>query len=124
MPDDPVEKHKKSMAKATGRGRLKAARKKLKRNLNPNPPRRKDWVDQDPDDLEEAAHGGLERIMARDEGDRRRAVEQAAFEIDQDAAEAETSPLEVPEAGLVVATGTGTCRVEVLGRNPASALCP
>lgn len=116
MPDDPVEKHKKSMAKATGRGRLKAARKKLKRNLNPSPPRRKAWVDQDPDDLEEAAHGGLERIMARDEGDRRRDVEQAAFEIDQNAAGAETAPLEVPDAGLVVATGAGSCRVEIMGR--------
>ncbi len=88
----------------------------MKRNLNPSPPRRKDWVDQDPDDLDEAAHGGLERIMARDEGDRRRAVEQAAFEIDQDASEAETAPLDVPDAGLVVATGAGTCRVEILGR--------
>ena len=116
MPDDPVEKYKNSMAKATGRGRLKAARKKLKRNLNPSPPRRKGWVDQDPDDLEEAAHGGLERIMPRDEGDRRRAVEQAAFEIDQDVAEADTAPLEVPDAGLVVATGAGTCRVEIMGR--------
>jgi ribosome biogenesis GTPase len=43
-------------------------------------------------------------------------VEQAAFEIDQDAAEAETAPLEAPDAGLVVATGAGSCRVEIMGR--------
>lgn len=116
MPDDPVKKHKKSMAKASSKKSLKAARKKLKRNLNRNPPRWKGWVDQDPDAQDEAMHGGLERLMPRDEGDRRRAVEQAAFEIDHDAAEAETDSHLATEAGLVVATGVGSCRVEIDGR--------
>ena len=116
MSDDPVKKHKKLMAKASSKNRLKAARKKLKRNLNRNPPRRKGWVDQDPDGPDEALHGGLERLMPRDEGDRRRAVEQAAFEIDQDAAEVEAASEVSTEAGLVVATGVGSCRVEIDGR--------
>ena len=116
MSDDPVKKHKKLMAKASSKNRLKAARKKLKRNLNRNPPRRKGWVDQDPDGPDEALHGGLERLMPRDEGARRRAVEQAAFEIDQDATEVEDVFEVSTEAGLVVATGVGSCRVEIDGR--------
>jgi ribosome biogenesis GTPase len=116
LPDDPVKKHKKSVAKASSKGRLKAARKKLKRNLNPKPPRRKGWVDQDPDALDESLHGGLERLMPRDEGDRRRGVEQAAFEMDHGAAEAESAPQETPETGMVIATGAGSCRVEIMGR--------
>jgi len=116
MPDDPIEKHKKSVPKATGRGRLKAARKKLKRNLNPAPPRRKGWIDQDPDAVDESLHGGVERLMPRDEGDRRRAVEQAAFETDHDSAEPDHAPQETPEAGMVIATGAGSCRVEIMGR--------
>lgn len=116
MSDDPVKKHKKSMAKASSKKRLKTARKKLKRNLNQNPPRRKGWVDQDPAASDESLHGGLERLMPRDEGDRRRAVEQAAFEIDQTAAEAEAAFQVSTEAGLVIATGVGSCRVEIDGR--------
>ena len=116
MPDDPVKKHKKSAVKASTKGRLKAARKKLKRNLNRSPPRRKGWVDQDPEALDDLAHGGVERLMPRDEGDRRRAVEQAAFETDQDSMEAETDSQVATEAGLVVATGVGSCRVEIDGR--------
>ena len=116
MPDDPVKKHKKSVAKASSRGRLKASRKKLKRNLNPKPPRRKGWLDQDSDALDESMHGGLERLMPRDEGDRRRAVEQAAFEIDHDPAESDPAAAKTPEAGLVIATGTGSCRIEIMGR--------
>ncbi len=115
MADDPVKKHRKSVAKASGKGRLKAARKKLKRNLNRNPPRRKGWVDQDPDALDELAHGGVERFMPRDEGDRRRAVERAAFEMDQNSAAAESAFQVSTEAGLVVATGVGSCRVEING---------
>jgi ribosome biogenesis GTPase len=116
LPDDPVKKHKKSVAKGSSKGRLKAARKKLRRNLNPKPPRRKGWVDQDPDALDESLHGGLERLMPRDEGDRRRGVEQAAFEMDHDAASAASSPQETPETGMVIATGAGSCRVEIMGR--------
>jgi ribosome biogenesis GTPase len=104
------------MTKASSKNRLKAARKKLKRNLNRNPPRTKGWVDQDPEALDDLAHGGVERFMPRDEGDRRRAVEQAAFEIDQNLAETETDDQAATEAGLVVATGVGSCRVEINGR--------
>ena len=104
------------MPKAQKKGRLKAARKKLKRNLNPKPPRRKGWVDQDPDGQDESLHGGVESLMPRDEGDRRRAAEQAAFEIDHDATSAASPPQETPEAGMVVATGSGSCRVEIMGR--------
>ena len=121
MPGGPVEKHLKSLAKALRGGGLKSARKKLRRNLNPKAPRRKDWSDADVDESDELAYGQLERFMPRDEGDRRRALEQAAFRP-AEVEESTSRPGSVDagaKAGTVVAVSSGSARVLLEGRELA-----
>ena len=121
MPEDPEDKHLKNIAKALRSAGLKAARKKLRRNLNPKPPRRKDWSDTGLDESDENAYGQVQKIMPRDEADRRRALEQAAFRSAGD--EGSVSPPEPPNAGrmagTVVAVSSGSCRVLQNGRELA-----
>jgi ribosome biogenesis GTPase len=121
LPEDPEDKHLKNIAKTLRSAGLKAARKKLRRNLNRKPPRRKDWSDAGLDESDENAYGQVQKVMPRDEGDRRRALEQAAFQPDGDRGSA--SPPEPPHAGrmagTVVAVSSGSCRVLLNGHELA-----
>jgi ribosome biogenesis GTPase len=72
------------MKKSERHRKLMAERKKFKRNQQPKGPRRKDWTPADLDLAQLDAWDGddyarIERIMPLDEGDRRRALAQAAF---------------------------------------------
>jgi ribosome biogenesis GTPase len=97
---------------------LQAATKKLKRNRQPKPARKKEWLDYDPETWDEVDYGPEERIMPRGEAERRRALEQAAFQsAEPDTAEPGPS-LSAPagQSGLVVEVSQGLCRVELDSR--------
>ena len=113
-----IQRHQKMVKKMKRRQTLQAATKKLKRNRQPKPVRRKDWLDHDPEAWDELDHELEERIMPRGEAERRRALEQATGQ----AAEPE-SPVPEPalpgwdgETGRVVEVSQGLCRVELGSR--------
>lgn len=107
------------------RRKIRAERKKFKRNQQPKGPRRKDWTPPgDQSELEETLDGSeiaaFERIMPRDENDRRRALEVAAFSP-ASASDADNTTLgdsnsvthlEV-ERGMVSAIANAICRVVI-----------
>ena len=97
---------------------MSATKKKLKRNLNPRPPRNKRWTAEDPDRWDDQDHARQERIMPVDEGDRRRAVEQAAFETNRARANGPGSRETTPEQqiGVVVAVARDSYEVKLGGR--------
>ena len=103
----------KSFAQSTRRGRLRAALKKNRRNLEPKPPRKKDWELRSTDDWDDVEYQPNERIMPIDEGDRRRSLEQAAFKD----AGPQSEPAEKQEQaiqgrpGTVVSVSSGSCTV-------------
>lgn len=95
---------------------VRKAKKALKRNRDSRPPRKSNWIDLVYDDADEIASANVysERIMPRDENDRRRAVERVMYRE----APAET-PDEISHAGtqgLVTEVSAGLCRVDVDGR--------
>lgn len=114
---DDVQKFLKGRQRGVKRKELQSARKKLKRNLKSKGPRTNDWMLHDVDHWDDVGYEGGERIMPRDESDRRRAVEQTAFETVD-------TPIDAPEAraptahgrqGVVISLTSGLCRVDVDG---------
>ena len=119
-----------SRAKSDSHKRLRTARKRLKRNREPKGPRQKDWMFDDPASWDEFDYTDSERIMPRDEGERRREVRQQAFQptadLQDETTEAEAvasgeessiSP-DTPDIpgtvqGLVLEVSTGMCRVDL-----------
>ena len=118
-PSDQVQKHIESTEKSAVRRGQNSARKTLKRNLRAKPPRQRRWADTDSDRWDELDVIPRERVMPRDEQDRRRAVEQAASaaaslpRYDGD----ETDRVETAsQRGIVIAVSNDACKVEVGGR--------
>ncbi len=118
-----VERHIKGMKKAERSKSLKSANKKMKRSQSTKTSRRKDWIPDHIDDVEDLEawedidYETTERIMPLAEKERRRTVESLAFR---------TSPVEESEGdepsksesvegstGLVIEVSKGLCRVDM-----------
>ena len=113
----PLREKLKQIQKGDRRQKLQVV-KNLKRNLNPKQSRRKNWAPDNLDDGDDPGYAQEERIMPRDEGERRRAVEEALFqpaETELDAEEIDSAPAD-SQRGLVVEVRRGLCLVEVGGR--------
>lgn len=101
---------------------MRTVRKQIKRNREPDPVRRKDWMPGDPDNLEEydVEAAPVERVMPRGEQERRRRVlaqAMAALAEADDNGAGSDSPAIAAEGrrGVVVEVSSGQCRVEVEG---------
>ena len=109
--------HLQGMAKRARRGRLRSALKRRRRNLQPKGHRTKSWAFGGPEDWDDLGYDNLERIMPRDEGDRRRALERAAFALDlPDESEPQRNGASEGRQGVVVSVARGLCQVEIDGR--------
>lgn len=100
------------------RDQLRRARKKTKSRDKGKSKRQKDWIPDDLNNLDtwdDGDYTGFERIMPRDENDRRRAVEQAA---QQKVAALDEADNDLPDGlrGRVVAVGKGVCHVDINGQ--------
>ena len=98
-------------AKDRRRRDLQKAKKTARRNREERAPRRRNWIDIDVDEWED------ERVMPRDEHDRRRFV----IEVMADDDTAPEAPSKGAQghglSGRVIEVSTGLCRVEVYGQN-------
>ncbi len=105
------------LKKETRRKKLQSAQKVLKRNRQPKPTRRKDWLPVAEEDWDEADYEPHERVMPRGEGERRRATAQLAFgSSTESAASPESADFDAAgPQGVVVEVSQGLCRVD-LGR--------
>ncbi|MAS34891.1 MAG: ribosome small subunit-dependent GTPase A [Anaerolineaceae bacterium] len=121
---DQIDRYVKGMNKSTRRQQLQKANKKMRRNQASKKARRKDWIPgnldvvDDWDELEEwDDYEDSERIMPRDEGERRRAVESVAFQpaAKAEADEGETAFIDDEDTltGMVVEVSKGLFRVQV-----------
>ena len=129
-PKPDIEKVLKNMERGERRRKIEAERKKFRRNLQPKGPRRKAWSS---DEVEDEGLSAVERIMPRDEGERRRTLEQAALsrnggakpdnlldgEADEEQPEDQAAPTDNADAelrtALAVEFGSGLCRVALDG---------
>ncbi len=121
--DKQVEKYLKGAEHEKRRSELKKANKKMRRNQSAKQARRKDWLPASVDVLDDADAWDeievSERIMPRDESERRRAVENLAFRSNAVTAEIQdTAQVADPDTavGLVIETSKGLFRVQVNGR--------
>ncbi len=121
MSDKSYDKHwqrsiKIGFKKAEQSRQLQKAKKQLKRNHQPDPARRKNWLPIEPADFDAPDFEGFERVMPRDERERRRQVlALAQTEPEQDdPSSAATMDTGLP--GLVVEVSSGLCRVEAAGQ--------
>lgn len=97
------------------RRQLQKAAKYKQKNREPRKPRRKDWMDLSDEGLDEYdEYPDFERIMPRDEGERRRAIETI---LANDPGEPEQPGEERPDGieGLVIEVSSGMCRVSADG---------
>ena len=100
--------------RSTRRRQLQKIKKNTKRNRAVRPPRRRDWLrDAHADEDDWDASPGVERIMPRDERERRRSIEELLHAAEPDAGGLE--PAAGPR-GRVVEVSTGLCRVDLHGR--------
>ena len=111
---DKVVAHTKNTTKGLRRRKLQVARKGVRRNLGPKPPRQKNWTLDHYEEGDEVDHEQHERIMPIDEGARRQVIEQAAF--GDPTAQPKPSDRRVqPDNGLrgiVISVSHGQCTVE------------
>jgi ribosome biogenesis GTPase / thiamine phosphate phosphatase len=120
-----MERSQKRIAKSARRQKLIAARKGQKRNYKPKGPRRKNWIPDhlaDTDTLEDwddLAYAPEERIMPRDEGDRRRTLERAANSLLAATAKTSDSQTAINDQrrGIVLEVSTGLCQVDLGARS-------
>jgi len=94
-------------------------RKLVKRNRQPDRVRDKSWKQfdsHDPDVWEEVEIGGNERIMARDEKERRFALSSGALASRHAAQGIGATPRADGQRGVVTEVASGICRVHVDGR--------
>lgn len=107
-----ISNHEKQMARSEERKKLRSAKKKMRRNQAPKQARRKDWMTDDWDELDDGS--AVERIMPLDEGERRRAIEQSAFAVKPDEDTPATMVIdENTITGLVIEVSKGLCRIVV-----------
>ena len=102
------------MAKQARKQQLRKAKKHTKRNRAPSAPRRNDWFEAIDDDLDVQ---GIERIMPRDESDRRKAVESIMYVAEEEKKVAEFPPgVLAGVQGQVIEVSSSLSRVDVGGR--------
>ena len=111
-----------NIEKAIRRGNVRAVRKRQRRNLEPKPPRKKDWTLERHEDWDDLDYERRERIMPLDEGDRRRAIDQAAFKDSAAPSGPDTrkAPAVDSRHGMVVSVSSGLCTVDL---GEATILC-
>ncbi|MEW5959454.1 MAG: ribosome small subunit-dependent GTPase A [Chloroflexota bacterium] len=105
------------LKKETQRKKLQSAQKVLKRNRQPKPARRKDWLPGQGEDWDDLDYEGSEQIMPAGEGERRRMIARLAFDSKTGQPEPANAPDYVPsgQPGVVIEVSQGLCRVD-LGR--------
>ena len=97
---------------------LRIVRKQIKRNRDPDPPRRRVLI-AGADDLDEIDLPATERVMPRGERERRKAIWDSALAArKRETEDEETSPAEETTGvtGIVTEVSTGMCRVRLDGR--------
>ncbi len=102
------------MNKSTRRKQLQTAQKKLKRNHQPKRTRRKNWVPDHYEELDDVDFDTHERVMPRGEQERRRSVEKVAFSTvttDEDEVDLATDETFVQQ-GTVIEVSKGGCQVD------------
>jgi ribosome biogenesis GTPase len=110
---------KTTFEKEPQRRQMQKVKKQLKRNHQPKPARRKDWLpgvsaSSDDFDVEQS-----ERVMPRGERERRRTILTAALaqaEMEQDFGETLPEEPIIGPRGVVVEVSSGLCRVDLGGR--------
>jgi ribosome biogenesis GTPase len=122
-----VDKYLKGAEHEKRRNQLKSANKKMRRNHAPKRARRKDWLPGSVDMLDDFdmlenwdEYESSERIMSRDEGERRKAIEATAFRqaivTGSDAEETEVTPEPDTLTGRVIEVSKGLFRVQIKDR--------
>jgi ribosome biogenesis GTPase len=107
---------------------LRLVRKQIKRNRDPDPVRRRDWILAGPDNLDvydELDAPEVERVMPRGERERRQKIWNAALNtLRKEAEQTDEQPAgdTMGESGLVVEVSTGLCRVLLHGAERLCAL--
>lgn len=110
-----VAKFLKGQSKGTSKRKISAASKRLRRNLKPKGPRTRDWAPEDPDSWDEIDYLPEQRIMPKDELERKRAIEQAAFSaptVPEDSQETLLRTAIGPK-GIVLSGNSGLYTVEI-----------
>lgn len=117
-----VHEHDESVAKADRRGQLRRGKQDGRRFRRSGRSRRsrarqKDWTDEAFRHPDESDHDTLQRIMSRDEHDRRREVEKAVLQTEADRREGGLTGFPDPgvQQGLVTAAGGLHARVLMEG---------
>ncbi len=105
-----IDNHLKNMEKSERKQQLRKANKKMRRNVSSKGARRKDWFDVDA--VMDGDYDDFERIMPLDESDRRRNVEQMAYQTVDEPPE-DIAIDEDLVAGRVIETSKGLCRVQI-----------
>jgi ribosome biogenesis GTPase len=114
--DVTIERHQKMIKKMKRRQELQTVTKKLKRNRQPKPARRKNWLGHDPNAWDELDYEVEERIMPRGEAERRRTLEQAALntsETEHDEPDPAIATAPESQPGQVIEVSQGLCRVDL-----------
>ncbi len=115
-----VQQHTKQAAESERQRQVRTANRRFRRGGKSKRvrSRRKDWADDAYRDSDELEHVSLERVMPRDESDRRRVVESAASEVGE-------TPGDGPggtqahdgQHGVVIATSGMSAQVELADRS-------
>jgi ribosome biogenesis GTPase len=122
-----IKSHQKGAEQRERQRQLKSANKKMRRNQAPKKARRKDWLPGGVDVLDDLdafdewdEYESSERIMSRDESERRKAVEAVAFRqaVIADQGDDETAAARDPETvtGRVIEVSKSLFRVQVEDR--------
>jgi ribosome biogenesis GTPase / thiamine phosphate phosphatase len=99
-----IDNYQKGMEREDQKRQLRKNKKTMRRNLAPKKARRKDWLDVG--DWDEAEHEDFERIMPRDESDRRSGNVQNAPAV--------AGEMTLPDStGRVIEVSKGLCRVQL-----------
>jgi ribosome biogenesis GTPase len=116
--EQPMPKRRDPVAgfeKSARRRQLQKAKRSMKRNRDARSPRRRDWLDLAHTDEDTTSHNhATERIMPRDERERRKGIEElmSTGEREQVLSESEAA---AGVQGRVVEVSSGLCRVECPG---------
>ncbi|MBN1119624.1 MAG: ribosome small subunit-dependent GTPase A [Anaerolineae bacterium] len=113
MANNPEAYHK-GMAKEERRRKLQKASKTVRRQQNNRSPRQRDWLEYTDDDAIDEIES-FERIMPRDESDRRRAVEQKIAVPTGEPIEPVDVSIDDSLTGRVVEVSSGLYRVDLGG---------
>jgi ribosome biogenesis GTPase len=113
LPKKKNENYERGMAREIRRRNLQKTKTTARRHRENRAPRQRSFAYEDMDALDDAVT--FERIMPRDEQDRRKAIEAALFAADNGEPEVPARAADGPQ-GRVVEVSTGLCRVAIEGR--------